>query len=127
MKDQILEGTFNIDSLDTVQASNYVQVEDGTTITTNSLTYTQPEYVDTEIVSYKVSDNKKTIEITVKQELNQMFSHGGTYISFYPDYQEKERVVKRIFKVKNGKLKLHKEKVGTIVPPESLPERYEFR
>ena len=127
MKDQeinSLEGSFTIED----SSANYVQVIDGDgIITTNTLTYTQPEYVDTEIVSYEVSDNKKTIEITVKQELNQMFSHGGTYISFYPDYQEKERVVKRIFKVKNGKLKLHKEKVGTIVPPKSLPERYEFR
>lgn len=122
MKDQNLEGTLTIEA----NSSNYVQVGDGT-ITTNTLTFTQPEYVDTEIISYEVSDNKKTIEITVKQDLNQMYNHGGTYISVYPDYQERERVVKRVFKVKNGKLKLHKEKVGVIVPPKNLPERYEFR
>jgi len=122
MKDQNLEGTLTIEA----NSSNYVQVGDGT-ITTSTLTFTQPEYVDTEIISYEVSDNKKTIEITVKQELNQLYSHGGTYISVYPDYKERERVIKRVFKVKNGKLKLHKEKVGVIVPPKNLPERYEFR
>ena len=122
MKDQNLEGTITIEA----NSSNYVQVGDGT-IATSTLTFTQPEYVDTEIISYEVSDNKKTIEITVKQELNQMYNHGGTYILVYPDYQERERVVKRVFKVKNGKLKLYKEEVGVIVPPKNLPEKYEFK
>lgn len=105
-------------------SANYLQVE-GDFTTTDGTLFTTPEYIDKEIISYEVSENKKNIVITVKQVLNQ-FMNNGTYITVYPSYYDQERVLRRTYKVKNGKLKLHKEEVGRIVPPQSLPERYEF-
>ena len=95
------------------------------TITEGSITSyisTEPHYVDQEILEYNVSKNRKSIEIIVKQTQAWGQSYIGTTINFF----DKERVIKKIYQVRNGKLKLLKEEVGKVIQPRNIPESYRF-
>jgi len=121
MENSELEGKFTIGS-DVIGSSGAtITITNGDSITT-SWVQLDPQYVDQEILEYNVSENRKNIEIIVKQKQ----AWGQTYIGTTPNCFADERVLKRTYKVRNGKLKLFKEEVGEVIPPQHIPESYRF-
>jgi hypothetical protein len=85
------------------------------------------KYIDSEILEYNVSENKKSIEIVIKQKLGSFFSSmSHIYTNDSSTYLPEKRVLKRIYKVKKGKLKFSKEEVAQLIPPKLIPESYIF-
>jgi hypothetical protein len=111
--------TIGLDSIGT--GDGVITITNGTTTSWVQLE-PQPQYVDQEILEYNVSENRKNIEIIVKQKQ----AWGQTYIGTTPNFSVDERILKRIYKVRNGKLKLFKEEVGEVIPPQHIPESYRF-
>lgn len=111
--------TIGADALEGSQS--ILTITDGSDGSTTSYVF-EPQFVDQEILEYNVSDNRKSIEIIVKQAQ----AWGQSFIGTTPNSFANERVIKRIYKVRNGKLKLFKEEIGEVIPPQHIPESYRF-